>query len=207
MSGGGYNLLYMDLEDAFDEWETADERPDPETGLPVIDTPTDLPGYMALTRRIARVRHKIDEVEAGVAARKAALDAFAADTTAGNRRLLAELTRVAEAYQRATNRATVKTPYATTRLNAPAWSVRVVDEQAFIEWALRNNYPGLVRTKTEVARSVVAEMQHGPAVDPPEPGLVAELFLDEGEPVPGVLAVRPEHGSFTLTIAKETPDV
>lgn len=106
------------------------------------------------------------------------------------------LTQYARQQREADNRKTIETPYGVVKSRATQNKFRVLDEQAFLDWA-EANMPEAINVKRTPALSVLKESVTVEKTD--SLGLVA--MLEHGEIIPGV-TVDPADVNYTVEVTK-----
>lgn len=106
------------------------------------------------------------------------------------------LTQYARQQREADNRKTIETPYGMVKSRATQNKFRILDEQAFLDWA-EANMPEAINVKRTPALSVLKENVTVEKTD--SLGLVA--MLEHGEIIPGV-TVDPADVNYTVEVSK-----
>lgn len=179
------------------------DNPDHYLDDEAFDAPVDPAEHEKDVLRLIRRRQTdlrmIADVEAAVERERRRWEAWAADRTAGLRREVARIETSVEAWIRGDGRLTLPTPYGVTpKLRPPRGSIEFTDADAFVAWALKNEYLGLL--KIEPKKAEVKKMAPEPKPDDPQR---VRLLADEDEVVPGVVLVVPAEKKFSMGDAKK----
>lgn len=204
-------------------WPEPDEQGDP-TPLP---DPTSVSGVLRRMKRLDREAAQINEVAKYEVER---IKAWQADRLGIIAKDVSWAERALENFMVLFNQATKKKSLAladgTLKLTGPSDRVVVVDETAFLEWAIGNDggilladaatqaaHPEVLRAKYEPDKTAIKKLETGtaePAVDKQGDGIVIldsvmakPVLLPGGELVPGVEIRRDVNDRFNVTLGDD----
>lgn len=213
-------LIERDMDDYVEgeSWPEAESDLDDSGPIPPAD-PTAVSGIIRRIKRLDRDRAEINEVTDTEIRR---LEGFRADRIAGIDREIAWGERAVEAFMRqytaVTHKKSLRLADGTPALRKPSTKVVVVDERAFLAFAIGivspeeltsptvvPVHPELLRAKYSLIADEARALTQRPALDSTVDETIARtvVALPDGTVVPGVEIHTPKQDTFNLTLGAD----